>query len=595
MEGATTRRPRFEPDTSDSASPSFAPLPTPSPAPLPPQSNFVLSPASKSLSTSNLPKEFTSPPLMEGLLDSILDTLGPNTRPTPIQALSLKHLVSGIDKGMEDGKWKEYLLASETGSGKSMAYLLPLIQDLKLSELSPSSSSPRTPKTALNPRAIILAPTHELSRQLAGFAKALIHHVKLRVLCASRANVPSISNRDVTASKMSSQYDTEAAESGEFEIFQGQKSRHPVDVLIGTPTKILELVRGRGWNKQHDQEEAKIEDTWGVTKAQANRAPKRKVGQPEVGLENVQWVVVDEADVLFDPDFQESTRMLLADIAQARGHSVPYTPDIQLPEPNSTAVNTPLSPEELPKYPFNLLLTTATIPSYLASYLDRYHPSMTRLASPNLHHLPPTLKTEYESWSGGRKDKDIESRIRKVWWQDAVAAGQAPKGVHPTEEDFEDNIAPQAPSAAPKSKILIFCNKSTKVEELGEFLTNQGIANVALTSTSDSRHRGNNRHLDGFLRVRDGSKSSATTTGDPSKVPHVLITTSLLSRGLDFSPDIKHVFIVDSPRNMIDFLHRAGRSGRAGESGKVVVFGKKSGRGSDRDKDMRKKVGALSA
>jgi len=49
-----------------------------------------------------------------------------------------------------------------------------------------------------------------------------------------------------------------------------------------------------------------------------------------------------------------------------------------------------------------------------------------------------------------------------------------------------------------------------------------------------------------------------------------MVTTSLLSRGLDFSPEVKHVFIVDEPRNMIDFLHRAGRSGRGSDRGREI-------------------------
>ena len=61
---------------------------------------------------------------------------------------------------------------------------------------------------------------------------------------------------------------------------------------------------------------------------------------------------------------------------------------------------------------------------------------------------------------------------------------------------------------------------------------------------------------------------------------HVLVATSLLSRGLDFLPEIKHVSTVNEPRNMVDFLHRAGRSGRVGQSGKVV---KMQGRESSRD------------
>lgn len=134
------------------------------------------------------------------------------------------------------------------------------------------------------------------------------------------------------------------------------------------------------------------------------------------------------------------------------------------------------------------------------------------------------------------------------------------------------------------------------MEDLGRYLTDRGIPNVALTSTSETRGRGNNHHLDAFLRERaGGSEASELAEQDKAKQPHVLITTSLLSRGLDFSPSIKHVFIMDAPRNMVDFLHRAGRSGRAGEKGKVVIFGKGKGRGAAKDRDVRSRVKALVA
>ncbi len=214
-------------------------------------------------------------------------------------------------------------------------------------------------------------------------------------------------------------------------------------------------------------------------------------------------------------------------------------------------------------------------------YLDKFHPSLTRLASPNLHRLPSTLKTEHFSWTGGNRDADIEHRLRRVWFEDMQKTGT-------------------------KSKVLVFCNKGTRVENLGAHLRERGIANVALTRAGDARKHGSNHHLDGFLRVREAfvptvpAPAAAAVVGagsmdDLKEVPHVMITTSLLSRGLDFSPDVKHVFIVDEPRNMVDFLHRAGRSGRAGESGKVVVFGKMKGRGSDKARVVRKKVGALAA
>lgn len=251
------------------------------------------------------------------------------------------------------------------------------------------------------------------------------------------------------------------------------------------------------------------------------------------------------------------------------------------PELNLSATPDPTTPPDLPHYPFNLLLTTATIPSSLATYLDTYHPSLTRLASPNLHKLPSTLKTEYESWTGGRKNKDVERKLKRIWWEDAVAFSKPGTAIS-TES---------IPAGTPKSKVLIFCNKSTRVEDMGTYLTEQGIPNVALTSTSETRQRGNNHHLDGFLRTSDEQPVGAGAS-DPAQ-PHVLITTSLLSRGLDFSPAIQYVFIVDPPRNMIDFLHRAGRSGRAGASGKVIVFGKEKGRGAGKDKEMKSRVRAL--
>ena len=246
---------------------------------------------------------------------------------------------------------------------------------------------------------------------------------------------------------------------------------------------------------------------------------------------------------------------------------MPVLPSTELSTVNPQR-STPATSEPI-NYPFNLLLTSATIPNSLNLYLEKHHPSLIRLASPRLHHLPKTLQTEYVDWTGGNKLADIERRIRRVWAEDS------------------GNTA-----SASLSKILVFCNKSSKVIEMSDYLTEKGIKNVPMTSQSEHRGRGSNKHLAGFLRKDDDQVTRQPST-NVKESPHVMITTSLLSRGLDFSPSIQHVFIVDEPRNMIDFLHRAGRSGRAGHRGKVVVFGKMTGRGSSKAKDMRKRVGAL--
>jgi ATP-dependent RNA helicase MRH4 len=181
------------------------------------------------------------------------------------------------------------------------------------------------------------------------------------------------------------------------------------------------------------------------------------------------------------------------------------------------------------------------------------------------------MKTEYESWTGENKDAVVERRIRKVWAEDSIRP------------DFDGKL----------SKILIFCNKGSKVESLGDYLEGKGVRNLALTKNGEARNFGNNHHLDGFLRTNGSRPKSRSSPQSADKEPHVMITTSMLSRGLDFSPDVQHVFIVDEPRNMVDFLHRAGRSARGGQVGKVVVFGKLKGRGSASAMEMKKKVGAL--
>ncbi|KAG1725197.1 hypothetical protein EDB19DRAFT_1858352 [Suillus lakei] len=145
------------------------------------------------------------------------------------------------------------------------------------------------------------------------------------------------------------------ASDAEFVVSKSSRGSRPVDLLVGMQIKLLEMERGRGWNwKEMAQERAmrigkaqSEEHEDGNDEDGGNKEPSREfwVDEPEMGLENVQWMVVDEADVLFvftdtaHPDFQESTRMLLADIAAARGQPVPVIPPSALsstPDPELT-------------------------------------------------------------------------------------------------------------------------------------------------------------------------------------------------------------------------------------------------------------------
>lgn len=51
----------------------------------------------------------------------------------------------------------------------------------------------------------------------------------------------------------------------------------------------------------------------------------------------------------------------------------------------------------------------------------------------------------------------------------------------------------------------------------------------------------------------------------------VLVATSVAARGLDI-PDVQHVVNYDLPNNIEEYVHRIGRTGRCGNTGRAVSF-----------------------
>ena len=544
---------------------------------------------------------FKDTPMLPGLLQSIRDNLTFQATPTNIQKLSFTHFFGKrsqtetpiVERAQPS---TPTLLAAETGSGKSIAYLVPLLHALKFSEnklndQGDTSLRNRATNATHSPRALIIAPTHELSRQLSAFAKGLSHNIKIKVLCTSQANKGTTTGQHRQAA-----VEDETVETGEITVTRASQKEEeeyalpahgaiPVDVLVGTPARLLDLTRGRGWK---DEIEAKIpHNSWDSDKKTLEpRLPPLGV-KLEVDLSYVEWVIVDEADVLLNPDFVDSMEMLLGAISDIRK---------------------PSNPSSL--YPFNLVLSSATIPPALNAYLQEKLPTITRLTSINLHQLPPSITPEHFTWTGGNKMADIVNRIKNVWAEDASAHAAAVAKADALATMSKGRRKVTVPPLQ-KSKVIIFCNKSEKAEAIGNHLIEHGIPAVPLVRTiSESpkaemppstgeeqaeevgegrsggrrkpavRTRNNDNAIAPFLRSRkpDGTITPDTPLKPQSENdPLVLVTTSLLSRGLDFNSSVKHVFIVDEPKNMVDFLHRAGRTGRAGQTGKVVIFAHKRG------------------
>ncbi|MFZ0790682.1 MAG: DEAD/DEAH box helicase [Chromatiaceae bacterium] len=102
-------------------------------------------------------------------------------------------------------------------------------------------------------------------------------------------------------------------------------------------------------------------------------------------------------------------------------------------------------------------------------------------------------------------------------------------------------------------KALIFTNTRERTVSLGAFLVGKGQRVVVLHGEMEQRER--NRVMGLFLR---------------GEVP-VMIATDLAARGLDV-PGIGLVINFDPPRSGDEYLHRTGRTGRAGERGVAITL-----------------------
>ncbi len=100
---------------------------------------------------------------------------------------------------------------------------------------------------------------------------------------------------------------------------------------------------------------------------------------------------------------------------------------------------------------------------------------------------------------------------------------------------------------------IVFTNTKREVEYLATFLSNYGIDAAGISSdlTQKAREKVMGRLRKGELRI--------------------LVATDVAARGIDVS-DLSHVFQYDVPKDREYYIHRAGRTARAGKSGVAISF-----------------------
>ncbi len=103
------------------------------------------------------------------------------------------------------------------------------------------------------------------------------------------------------------------------------------------------------------------------------------------------------------------------------------------------------------------------------------------------------------------------------------------------------------------SNAIIFCNRKTTVRELNASLQRHGMRSGEIHGDIDQASR--QKQLEAFKN------------GDIN----LLVASDVAARGLDVK-GVSHVFNFDAPWHPDDYIHRIGRTGRAGAKGKAFTF-----------------------
>ncbi|KAF8105418.1 hypothetical protein N665_0157s0009 [Sinapis alba] len=314
---------------------------------------------------------------------------------------------------------RDIIARAKTGTGKTLAFGIPIIK--RLTEQAGDYSAFRKPGRL--PKFLVLAPTRELAKQVEKEIKE---------------SAPYLS--------------TVCVYGGVSYTIQQSALTRGVDVVVGTPGRIIDLIEGRSL----------------------------KLGE-------VEYLVLDEADQMLAVGFEEAVESILENLPQKR----------------------------------QSMLFSATMPTWVKKLARKYldNPLNIDLVGDNDEKLAEGIKL-YAISATSTSKRTILSDLITVY--------------------------------AKGGKTIVFTQTKRDADEVSLALSNS-IATEALHGDISQHQR--ERTLNGF---RQGKFT-------------VLVATDVASRGLDI-PNVDLVIHYELPNDSETFVHRSGRTGRAGKEGSAILM-----------------------
>ncbi|KAI0076110.1 DEAD-domain-containing protein [Panus rudis PR-1116 ss-1] len=378
--------------------------------------------------------------------------------PTPIQRLSIPALLANPPRDLVG--------MARTGSGKSLAYLIPLVQRLGGRH-----------SVTFGARALILLPTRELALQILKVGKELA-----RGYHAGEGEHAGDKGSDDNKKGQSLRWGLVVGGEGLDEQFEMITSNP--DVIIATPGRLLHLIV-----------------------------------EMNLDLKSIQYVVFDEADRLFEMGFETALTEIL--------HRLPSTRQT--------------------------LLFSATLPKSLVEFAKAglQNPKLVRLDAESK--ISSDLKMAFFSVKQAEKDACLLILLRDVI---GVPLGSPTANQDETSTDKKGKGKAKlkySEQVTAPHQTLVFAATKHHVEYLTNLLTTAGYAVSHIYGSLDQMAR--TQQMDQFRRGHT----------------NILVVTDVAARGIDI-PVLENVVNYDFPQGARVFVHRVGRTARAGRQGWAWSF-----------------------
>ncbi|KAI9763956.1 MAG: pre-mRNA processing RNA-helicase [Geoglossum simile] len=332
-------------------------------------------------------------------------------KPTSIQSQAIPAIMSGRD----------VIGVAKTGSGKTIAFLLPMFRHIK---------DQRSLESLDGPIGLVMAPTRELATQIHKECKTFLKALNLRAVCAYGGAPIKDQIADL---------------------------KRGAEIIVCTPGRMIDLLA-----------------------ANSGRV---------TNLKRVTYLVLDEADRMFDMGFEPQIMKVIANIR----------PDRQT------------------------VLFSATFPRQMEALARK------------------TLQKPVEIVVGGR----------------SVVAPEITQIVEVRAEESKFHrlleLLGELYDKDEDARTLIFVDRQESADGLLRDLMRKGYPCMSIHGGKDQIDR------------------DSTIDDFKAGVVPILVATSVAARGLDVK-QLKLVVNYDAPNHLEDYVHRAGRTGRAGNTGSAVTF-----------------------